>query len=109
MTRPPIHACEWFQNLAANAGHKGFSVVAHREGEHRSFFLEARALENEDISRLVARDTESPLAVSVAIRMPLAFCPSCGVDLRRIARTHQKEFDELAEECRVRLPEWQQR
>jgi len=90
------HNCEWFQNLLANAGEKGFSITAAHEAGERMFCLEARPIEKGALKDLVFPGAPPDIGIAVAMRIPVFFCPSCGRDLSRLIAEHTKDFDELA-------------
>jgi len=105
--------CEWLKNMIANAGEQGMAVVAIRDGESRSFFIQARALTQQQertwerllhtelrqsqLDPLFRSEAGGLQAVVAGMRIPFRFCPHCGTNLEKFLRRHQDEFDKLAE------------
>ncbi len=105
--------CEWLTNLLQRAGEQGTAVVAaRREDGVRQFYIQARSLtqwQAQTWQRLLHtepwqaqmaplfRDENGRLAaVVISMRVPIFFCPHCGVDLAKLIKRQAKQFDELA-------------
>ena len=105
-----LHCCAWLAALLSRGGEKGFSVIAFRDGEHRSFYLQARPFEpdvvreHSTVDEATGRSKWPPLVDSHGTPVPFVSsmdllierCPSCGKDLAALIGQHQAEFDALA-------------
>lgn len=105
--------CEWLKNMIASAGEQGTAVVGIRDGESRGFFIQARALTQQQertwerllhtepmqsqLAPLFRNEAGGLQAVVVGMRIPIFFCPHCGTNLEKFIRRHRDEFDMLAE------------
>lgn len=104
--------CEWLGNMIQVAGDSGVSVVASREGGSRQFFLQAQSLTRsqslrwDQLARTGALKSMSPLfedeqgrlvPIHTLMRVPLQYCPHCGVRLDKLIGRQREEFDCLAE------------
>jgi nicotinamidase-related amidase len=105
--------CEWLKNMIACAGGQGTAVVAIRDGERRGFYIQARALTQQQertwerllhtepmqsqLDPLFRNEAGGLQAVVVGLRIPVLFCPHCGTNLEKFLRRHRDEFDVLAE------------
>jgi hypothetical protein len=112
--------CEWMQNMIANAGQKGLSVVLSRELGERRFLAQARPLTRRQeqilgaaeaagvprswIRELYSSESGGAEGISLMMQVPLAHCPGCGTGLTRWASRHEEEFDRLAEVHRGLAP-----
>ena len=106
--------CDAFQRLMNRAGEKGVAIIACRDGDHRSFYLQARPFEKDVVELYNSTDpmvstvkwpelldkNGKPVPWVSALHLPLTFCPRCGADLRTAISARQSEFDRLAEEMR---------
>lgn len=104
------YCCDWFKRLIEQAGEKGSSIIAYRDGEHRSFYIQARPFEQDVIDKYnsIGNKTgknkwpelydkqEIPVPWVFALNIPLKFCPQCGADLDKKIKKEQKEFDIIA-------------
>ena len=108
--------CEWLKTKVRTAGEQGIAVVASRDDESRRFYIQARPLspwQAQVWERLTGsepgqthmdplfRDERGRLvAVAVAMRVPILFCPHCGAHLGRLIERQREDFDKLAESHR---------
>jgi len=108
--------CEWLTNLLQRAGEQGTAVIARQDDDVRQFYIQARSLtqwQAQTWQRLVHtepwqtqldplfRDESGHLAaVVVSMRVPMLFCPHCGVDLAKLINRQRREFDALVESHR---------
>ncbi len=106
------YCCDWFNRLIEQAGEKGSSIVAYRDGEHRSFYLQTRPFEKDVIEKYNSIDEktgnnkwpdlydkrEIPVPWVFALNIPIKFCPQCGTNLEKIIKKNKKEFDRIATE-----------
>jgi hypothetical protein len=99
--------------MLLNAGESGICVVALRDGDVRQFFLQARPLTRYQARNWGLLMAAEPLSAAVAplfrnesgglaplhtlMRVPLAYCPHCGRNLKKLALSQRSGFDRLAE------------
>lgn len=107
--------CDAFASRLAEAGRKGFTVIAFKDGDRRRFMLQGRAIEFQDIvgmeaeaarqkslGRFTASDElGNPVSWSPVIQMLISFCPFCGTELQRVIDSQIGAFDETSKRQRV--------
>jgi len=105
------YCCDWFKELTGLVGEKGFSVIAYRDGDYRTFYLQARPFESDVVEKYSSINENTgknkwpeltdekgiPAPWVSAIGLSLTHCPRCGADLTKIIRKRRKEFDILAD------------
>jgi hypothetical protein len=101
--------CDWFDRMLEHSGEKGMSVIAFRDGDYRSFYIQARTFEKESIEEFdkidpVTGQKKWPeirnikgnlIPFSVSQQIPIVFCPSCGTKLISIIANKITEYDKL--------------
>jgi hypothetical protein len=89
--------CVWMSNALARAGQQGLSVIASKSSG--GFVLQGRAVAPDEQGPSAASlDASGGLrAIAVASRIPLRFCPHCGMELARAIASRTTDFAALAE------------
>jgi hypothetical protein len=98
--------------MLETAGEQGTAVVAHRDGNQRQFYIQARALTQwqaktwerllhtepwqAQMDPLFREKNGSLVAVVTVMRVPLSYCPHCGTNLDKLIKCQRDEFDVLA-------------
>jgi hypothetical protein len=107
-----ITCCEWLKNLLETAGEQGMAVIAQRDGDHRQFYIQARALTDwqartwkrllhtdpwqAQMDPLFRQENGRLVAVAMAMSVPVSYCPGCGANLDKLIDRQREEFDKLA-------------
>lgn len=96
MIRP---CCVWMENMMADPGARGFSVLAFRDGEFRRFYLQARSWERDfDLTKIeIGGPHTIPVPIPIATELPIRHCPQCGADLMRLIEEQREAFDAFAD------------
>lgn len=114
-----MFCCRSLQTLAGEAGQKGFAVIAVREGDDRSFCLEARAFDADVVRRYSQHDSAGrylwpsllnddgvEVAYTTSMLLHLRHCPACGAKLADLIARDPDGFDRLAAQQRAANPEF---
>lgn len=95
--------CSWFNEMLSNAGKKGHAIIGvhDMDGIGRMFFLQFRALDFEKTKmggRILSHAglPAGQESLAVAGRIPIKYCPSCGVRLDDLINNNIEQFDSLA-------------
>lgn len=106
-----IWCCQWFKRMLDEIGEKGFSIIAYKDAEYRTFYLQSRPFEKEVIEDFekvnpLTGETNVPeirnseghiVPLTISQQIPLSYCPSCGADLNEIINKEISDFDALSE------------
>ena len=81
-----------FQGRYISAGERGFAVLIERD-DHLGirWLIQSRAVAKQDQDRL--KIASADVAVALVTETGLAFCPWCGVNLKRFHRKRVAELD----------------
>lgn len=103
--------CQWFKRLLDKTGEKGFSIIAFKDADYRTFYIQARPFEKEIVEEFeqvnsITGESNIPemlnskgqiIPLTVSQQIPLSYCPSCGANLYEIINNNVHEFDLLSE------------
>lgn len=106
-----LWCCQWFRRLLDRTGEKGFSIIAFKDSDYRSFYIQARPFEKEIVREFeqvspitgdinvpeVRRGDGQLIPLTISQQIPLSYCPRCGVDLNELISKNISEFDNLTE------------
>lgn len=106
--------CIWLKSMLLRAGEAGTSVVASFEWGEPQFVIHARPITRHQadvLSQLgqqeATRELLAPLytnehgrlaPIHVLLKTPIQFCPYCGTNLMKLAKSQRTAFEELARE-----------
>lgn len=92
-----VFCCHSLQNLVADAGGRGFSVVVSALPRGYRFHIQMRAVSAADEARLprVPRP-DMPEHVTLSGSFVIRYCPSCGKRLDDLVSANPKAYAELA-------------
>jgi hypothetical protein len=101
--------CEALDRLIMQAGEKGISVAAFKDGQYRSFYILACPFEkniiqefntlnnNGKVSCPKLLDSNGNIIPIVSyIYTPITFCSFCGSDLSNVIQNNCQRFDKIA-------------
>jgi hypothetical protein len=91
--------CDVFNELVADAGNRGYSVVACVRGSYRFFCLQARACPKLDEPKMknLPKGIDIPNPLTVGMQIGIQYCPFCGTKLANIIAGSLNEFTRLAD------------
>ncbi len=103
MPSQPLICCVFLQNKMQQAGEKGTSILAYRDGAWRQFISQARPFEPDVVEKHCVsgtwpdlRDSRGhPVPFVIAMDMPLRYCPGCGANLEQWIAENPTRFDAL--------------
>lgn len=94
--------CKGLQQLIANAGQRGLSVLVWKSPEKTTFLFQSRGIDIKDETKLKLGPLD--LILNVSNETALNFCPFCGRALAELLEKSGDFFSGLAKQHSALLP-----
>lgn len=92
--------CMGLENMMANAGMRGLSVIVVREEKGIGFRLQSRGCDVNDIDNLRSGSNDPALRLNIVTQTGMLYCPFCGEKLSNLVDRSFGYFNDLVDKYR---------